>query len=669
MFARNFSIITLTLFIAFTAALPASAVSGVLDFQVKDSLTHQPIQASVAGSGIQTFSVSTDSRGDARMTLPSGDYFLEVSAPGYASLRTHYAVENGKNTLGGAYLDPKTIPSEEARDVLDPLLKADYTLLHEYVVDAKTGDPISGVTVRFLNAAVETETDAKGHFTLSVLTPKPENPGGLGTDTLVYEKPGYQKLTLEGFGIAPEEMGPSVVELRRGTGAVKRDAMHKLMQPGEAPALAPQSAIPRINLPRNVYSWLGRNGTSFPAGSAASAKQNPQTVIIPNSIKVGHNCSVVNSQIVCTSWDPAISLETYVSNGLLGEWLSPWVDDSLKAGSVAYRSYGAWYVSHPLSSNYDICDNALCQVYNPSTFKPTKREQADVVATAGVVLSRDNVNIFKAEYAAESNLASDTQYATCPNGQVGEPSQSWPCMKDFVDTGKSQSNTHSRGMCQRGSQRWASGLDNTGAPGDTGQPILNSDGVPIMPRDWRCILDHYYNATSNSITVDPSGTGNPGAGSGLRTAFMQGQPAFGYTAYEALGSGRGTGIRAARTADGSADYQIVSAGNYPSWEPGGNRLVYTLGGTGTFVVNADGLNNHMIVAEGCGPGNECDFAASWSPLGDKIAFCSYRGASWHIWTVNPDGSQLQQIPTVISVQDASYEDESCYIRWSPDGRK
>ena len=88
-----------------------------------------------------------------------------------------------------------------------------------------------------------------------------------------------------------------------------------------------------------------------------------------------------------------------------------------------------------------------------------------------------------------------------------------------------------------------------------------------------------------------------------------------------------------------------------------------------FVVNADGLNNTLIVPEGCGPGVECDFAPSWSPFGDKIAFCSYRGNSWHIWTVNPDGSQLQQIPTTISVQDASYENESCYIRWSPDAKK
>lgn len=491
-------------------------------------------------------------------------------------------------------------------------------------------------------------------------------------DTLMYEKPGYKTLILRNLAVAPDEMGPSAVDMEKGTGALDRDATHNLMRKDSVSGPTPQPEISGQALSPQLYSWLGAKGSSFPVGAAAAAMPTPQSVIVPNSIKVGHNCTVSNNQIICTAWDPAISLETYVSNGLLGEWLSPWVDDSLKAGSVAYRSYGAWRVAHPLSANYDICDSALCQVYNPAMFKPTTREKADVSATLGVVLSSDNVNIFKAEHAAESNLASDTQYATCHDGQVGEPAQGWPCMKDFVDTGKHQASTHSRGMCQRGSQRWASGLDNTGAQGDTGQPILNSDGVPIMPRDWRCILNHYYNADANSILVDPTGTGSPGAGSGLRTAFMQGQlAAFGYVAYEAIpsGTGRGAGIRAARTADGSNDYQIVSAGTYPSWEPGGNRLAYTIGGTGMFVVNADGLNNTLIVPEGCGPGVECDFAPSWSPFGDKIAFCSYRGNSWHIWTVNPDGSQLQQIPTTISVQDASYENESCYIRWSPDAKK
>jgi len=87
--------------------------------------------------------------------LPVGDYLLQISASGYSELRTHYLVENGKTTVGGAFLDPQTLPEEESRAILDPLLRTDYTLLHEYVVDAKTGDPISGVKVSFINAAMK----------------------------------------------------------------------------------------------------------------------------------------------------------------------------------------------------------------------------------------------------------------------------------------------------------------------------------------------------------------------------------------------------------------------------------------------------------------------------------------------------------------------------------
>ena len=90
--------------------------------------------------------------------------------------------------------------------------------------------------MRFVNAAVETQTDSKGHLALLVPTPEPENPGGVGTDTLIYEKPGYKTLILRNFGVASDEMGPSAVDMERGTGALDRDATHKLM--GRTPTMS-----------------------------------------------------------------------------------------------------------------------------------------------------------------------------------------------------------------------------------------------------------------------------------------------------------------------------------------------------------------------------------------------------------------------------------------------
>jgi Tol biopolymer transport system component len=59
----------------------------------------------------------------------------------------------------------------------------------------------------------------------------------------------------------------------------------------------------------------------------------------------------------------------------------------------------------------------------------------------------------------------------------------------------------------------------------------------------------------------------------------------------------------------------------------------------------------------------------WSPLGDKIAFCSTRsGADVDIWTVNPDGSGLTQLSNGLFDYGMGTGPEPCYLSWSPDGK-
>jgi TolB protein len=54
-------------------------------------------------------------------------------------------------------------------------------------------------------------------------------------------------------------------------------------------------------------------------------------------------------------------------------------------------------------------------------------------------------------------------------------------------------------------------------------------------------------------------------------------------------------------------------------------------------------------------------SASWSPRGDRIAYVSRVSGHFQIFTIEPDGSNLQQITFT---QDGSNEDPS----WAPDGR-
>jgi Tol biopolymer transport system component len=655
------------------------AQTGTLNLSVRDVTTHYAVQARVRLQGPEQVSIQTDDQGKASVLLTPGEYRIEVSSVEHQTLRTHYLVGSGQNLPFTVMLAPVNQPSEETREALDPDIRPKFTLLHGYVVDGETGKALSHVKVSFLDAGVSAYTDANGHYLLSVPTPEPENPGGMGTDTLTYRKEGYKTLTFTNFGVAGEEMGGSGIELEKGSQTITQDATHKLLKKDGQATEEPQSARPGKQVPTDLYAWLAASGTAIPVGTNNNLATS-SAIVIPISIRVGTGGSSTTSYQPCASKSTCTNvmtfpLESYVTQGLPGEWLASWYTDSQKAGAVAYRSFGAWFVAHPLTSSYDICNTTSCQNYNPWKAPPNTTSKAAVAATTSVVLSSNNADIFFAEYAAESNLASDTKYATCPDGQVGEPAMNWPCMTDSIDIGKSQSGTHSRGMCQRGSQRWASGKDMTGAPGDTGATVAT-------PRDWRCILDHYYNASSNSITVDPTGAGSPGAGSGLRIAFTHGEPTYGSVAYEAFparGTGLGT-LRAFNAADGSGDHQILSFANgstvEPTWSPGGKRVAFWSAG-GIWVVNADGTGLQNITSP---TGNDqygntiFDTSPAWSPLGDKIAFCSTRsGTNVDIWTVNPDGTGLANLtnnsPVLNYIASSNGGFEGCSPGWSPDGKQ
>ena len=218
------------LLLACFAPLAFAGDSGTIQLRVRDSHTHFPVRAIIKGYGLTSFSVTTDAKGYGSVVLPTGEYQLEISAPGYATLSTHYPVEPGKTTTAGAFLDPLALPKAESPAVLDPMLRPGHTLLHEYVLDAETGRPLSGVRVRFVSAGVETKTDSQGHFFLLVPTPEPEKPGGIGSDTLMYEKSGYKTIIIRNLGIASQEMGGTGMDMEKGRGVIETDGTHKLMR-------------------------------------------------------------------------------------------------------------------------------------------------------------------------------------------------------------------------------------------------------------------------------------------------------------------------------------------------------------------------------------------------------------------------------------------------------
>jgi hypothetical protein len=108
---------------------------------------------------------------------------------------------------------------------------------------------------------------------------------------------------------------------------------------------------------------------------------------------------------------------------------------------------------------------------------------------------------------------------------------------------------------QNGSQRWATGK--------------NSSGVVVtLPKDWRCILDHYCNDNYN----------NTGAGTGLRTAQLNGGGRDDEVAFTNYDSRSGQFFMYSMNGDGSAQTQLTNStgvmGFHATWAPGGGKLAF-----------------------------------------------------------------------------------------------
>ncbi len=102
--------------------------------------------------------------------------------------------------------------------------------------------------------------------------------------------------------------------------------------------------------------------------------------------------------------------------------------------------------------------------------------------------------------------------------------------------------------------------------------------------------------------------------------------------------------------------------NYlPAWSPDSRQIAYVSGGRGGF----DSHEIYVINADGSGDTNLTNNAAqeygvAWSPDGSKLAFGSKRDGEMRIYTMNPDGSEQQPLPTPAAGQ----------APWrSPDGRQ
>ena len=382
---------------------------------------------------------------------PGSDFrLLTVSADGYKTLQT-YINANSNVVLEQIMLD-QSVYEPKSRNLCE-----DSTLCG-YIYDKNSGMPLRNVAISVNNDSDKTETytDDYGLFYFSEKLPE--------TIEILIQQQGYQSQLLTEVGTGSSLQ--MVIELDAGSGIKKIDMTHPLKKGGFKDR---NSQWVRAKLSHQPSEY---NLPVILERSSGAVYLEP-----PASIRVGFSSTGGTCCGSNCSTSQVYSLETYVQRGLDNEWISSWDSDSLKAGSIPYRSYGAWHVINGTYPGYDICAGPCCQAFGYTGYSSTMNAAA---ATNGIMLDL-NGELARSEYSAQNNSWDDPNDGlsctnvdlSCGNGYVGSPSAGWPCLSDSLSSNHGCFG-HGRGMSQWGTQYQA----------------LNGSS-------FADIVDFYYNANNN----------------------------------------------------------------------------------------------------------------------------------------------------------------------------
>ncbi len=404
------------------------AAQYTVNISVEHPFTFKPVEnayVKIVRSG-QTAYYKVNENGRLRVPL-NGKVHIEVASEGFEKIEASFDIRKDMDL--GFYLNPSGdfVPQEKPGVFLDLL-----------ILDKHSMEPVpQGKITLFANEFTFESDFVNGQFVLNQnnapdwWTKLPEE-----TEITYYiEAPGYDNFL-------QTDLIPQVYTVK----SVKLIPSNTNKPAFDRPLKNPSGEI--IQLFQNTQN------RSVESQSACDR--------LPSVIRVGVNCSCNDCQAVQT-----MSLQVYVKQGLNDEWIASWHMESLKAGSLPYRTYGAYYVLHPIDPNYDISNTTCKQVWD-SDYSTRCYTAAD--ATAGEYLETAGGAMAFSEYSAENNcLNPSTSYpCNCGDGYSGNGTD-WPCIQDQVCAGHDRYG-HGRGMCQWGSSRWA----------NNGQ-------------SYQWIANHYYN--------------------------------------------------------------------------------------------------------------------------------------------------------------------------------
>lgn len=449
------------------AGMPAAAV----ELAARDALTGEPLHARllVSREGDEAGNAfDLDGRRGA-VALAPGHWHARIEAPGHRTLAFDLRGDESALTV---LLDPDAEPGAFARLAALVDTQPDARWLQGYVRRALDGAPIADAQVGIDGRDVR--SDADGYFEVEL---ESLAPGSDGASTLSARANGFADYRRDGLA---RVAGVQRVLITLGADTPTQGTIE----------LGARDGRQAVEVPAREAATLPARTSAPPYDIALASPLAP-----PATIRVGYadaSCTQSCCSGSCSN-TCVLPLETYVRRGLDSEWIASWNTQSLRAGSIAYRSYGAWRVAHPINANFDICSSACCQVNDAGTSSSTDNA---IARTPGLMLTRNGSEAASAEYSAENNswddpgdgLACSNSDLSCGDGSAGSPANGWPCLADAVGTGHGCFG-HGRGMSQWGTQRWA---------------------IDASARRWPWIVDHYFNDNGNAT----------GAGTGQRTALM-----------------------------------------------------------------------------------------------------------------------------------------------------
>ncbi len=320
------------------------------------------------------------------------------------------------------------------------------------VVDPMTEVPVAGVRVRARDLA-EATTDAEGHFVLEV----PVGEHRLWLDRTDFVDGQYAHVRVEArrvtevtahiFQAAPDDALVAAYLARRPArrhahpAHDRPDAQATALEPDANEVGSVRAALDDPVLPAVIRVWRSSRAGALEPSSANGWADN--------------SCDA-------TAMVETLALEEYVKGVVTHEWIPSWHPEALRAGSIAARTYAVnWAARGGRWDCADVDDGTVTQVYRDE--RTTPGDDA-VDATAGMVVVRDEA-IISTEYSAENTdpTAFDVADPTCTGTTLFG---------------------HGRGMCQWGTERWATGV--------CANPPCDFGAFGPEAKSYTWMVEHYY---------------------------------------------------------------------------------------------------------------------------------------------------------------------------------